>query len=90
MKIIVNNEDNIEEVVDSNIVRLEENDIIIIKTNIPTKDFNSFIEKLREAFPKNKVVLLPKDSEIEILRQPIEISVNNIIDNRKVLMEDAN
>lgn len=85
MKIIVNNEDGIEEVVDSNIIRLEENDVIVVKlnTNIDKQKFE-LNKRLKECFPNNKIILLNNKDEINIIKSKSNDIIDNI-ENRKVL-----
>lgn len=89
MKVIVENSDGIEEVIDSNVVRLEPDDVVVLRTNIPHKESQIFMSKLKEAFPKNKVIILPKESSLDIIKQPVEVMIDSIVDNRKVLMENV-
>lgn len=71
MKIFVRNEDGLEEEVDASIIRLEKDDIIVLKSKNDKVEFKSIqrlADSLKEHFPNNKIVFLNKDIDLSILR----------------------
>lgn len=71
MKIFVRNEDGIEEEIDASIIRLEKDDIIVLKSKNDKVEFKSvhrLADSLKEHFSNNRIVILNKDVDLSILR----------------------
>lgn len=72
MRIFVKNQDGIEEEVSANIIRLESNDVVVIKLaepDMPKQDLQEYVNKFRGIFPHNKVIFVRDESDISIIRQ---------------------
>lgn len=72
MRIFVKNQDGIEEEVSANVIRLESNDVVVIKLaepDMPKQDLQEYVNKFRSIFPHNKVIFVRDESDISIIRQ---------------------
>lgn len=74
---IVRNQDGIEELIDSSVIRLESTDVILVNTNS-----DEAMQNIAEAFPFNRII---KDygHNITIIKNP------NIVNVNPSMMEEA-
>ncbi len=78
-------DENGEEILDTDVVNLNSNDIIILKveTSISTDMMKELSNRLKKVFKENKYLILPKECDIGILKGEINLLQEN--SERKVL-----
>lgn len=72
MKILVRNQDGIEEQIDAQVIRLEPDDVIVVKLdkpNIPQDKIQKYVDEFRNIFKNNKIVFVRDETDITIFRQ---------------------
>ncbi len=82
-----------EEVADVDSLDISKDDIIVIKMkgSMPSRQIKDMVDKVKDISKDNKIMILPDGYEIGVLKrsQDVDVSVNDIINTRKVLMEDV-
>ena len=78
-------DENGEEILDTDVVNLNSNDIIILKveTSISTDMMKELSNRLKKVFKENKYLILPKECDIGILKGEVNLLQEN--SERKVL-----
>lgn len=83
-----------EEVADVDSLDIAKDDIIVIKMkgSMPSRQIKDLVDEVKDISKSNKIMVLPDGFEIGVLKreQEVDIHVDNIIDTRKVLMENVN